>query len=1072
MRKKLAGVLAAVVAVSTAAVAIVALNAGGAQAAASEPYTWKNVRIDGGGFVPGIIFNQTEPNLIYARTDIGGAYRWDQAATKWTPLLDWVGWSNWGWNGVVSLATDPVQTNRVYAAVGMYLNEWDPNNGAILRSTDKGATWTATTLPFKVGGNMPGRAQGERLAVDPNNNAIVYFGAEAGNGLWKSTNFGVTWAKVTNFPNVGNYVAVPGDIYQGFNQGVTWVSFDKSTGTAGNTTQAIYVGVADKQNTVYRSVNGGTTWERIAGQPTGFLAHKGVIDPVGRTLYITTSDTGGPYDGAKGDVWKYNITTGAWTQISPVLSSSADDYFGYSGLTIDRLHPNTIMVATQISWWPDAIFFRSTDAGATWTRIWDFTSYPNRSFRYTQSVASVPWLTFGTNPAPPEVSPKLGWMNASVEIDPFNSNRLMYGTGATIYGTNNLTAWDTGGQIAITPMVAGLEETAVLDLISPPTGAPLISGLGDVAGFRHTNLDAVPAMMFTQPSFTSTTSLDYAETNPSVMVRSGNFTDADRPNDSHVAFSTDGGGNWFQGTEPGGINSGGTVAASADGSRFVWAPGDAGQPVVFSVGFGGSWTQATGVPANSIVESDRVNSQKFYAYSAGRFYVSTNGGAAFTQTAATGLPTAGTVHFKALPGVDGDVWLAGGDVATSVSGLWHSTNSGASFTKVANVTEAVNVGFGKAAPGQTYQALFLMGTVDGVKGVYRSDNASTTWVRINDNAHQYGNAGEALTGDPRVYGRVYLGTNGRGILYADRQGTATPPPPDTTAPSTPGTPTASAITASGATLSWTASTDNVGVTGYDVINASNTVIASSTTNSVTLTGLTASTQYVLRVRAKDAAGNLSTASAAVTFTTSAATGDTTVPSTPGTPTASAITATGATLSWTASTDNVGVAGYNIYRRVGTTDTQLTTSTTNSATLTGLTAATAYTIVVRARDAAGNLSATSGAVTFTTSTAGGGGGCSAAYTITNSWGGGFQGSVAVTNTGTTATTAWTVTWTFANGQSISQIWGGLLTASGSSVTVRNESYNGALAANAGTTFGFIASWNGTNAIPTVTCSRTP
>ena len=416
MRKKLAGVLAAAVAAGAAAVAVVAMNAGGAQAAASEPYSWKNVRIDGGGFVPGIIFNQTEPNLIYARTDIGGAYRWDQAGSKWIPLLDWVGWSNWGWNGVVSMATDPVQTSKVYAAVGMYTNSWDPNNGAILRSSDKGATWQATALPFKVGGNMPGRGMGERLAVDPNRNSILYFGAPSGNGLWRSSDSGVTWAKVTNFPNPGTYVASPGDAYLGDNQGVVWVSFDKSTGTAGNTTQGIYVGVADKDNTVYRSTNGGTSWERIAGQPTGYLAHKGVIDHVNKVMYIATSDTGGPYDGGKGDVWKYNITSGAWTQISPIPSSSTDDYFGYSGLTIDRQNPNTIMVATQISWWPDVIFFRSTDGGATWTRIWDWTSYPNRSLRYTMNIASVPWLSLGANPAPPEVSPKLGWMTESLEI--------------------------------------------------------------------------------------------------------------------------------------------------------------------------------------------------------------------------------------------------------------------------------------------------------------------------------------------------------------------------------------------------------------------------------------------------------------------------------------------------------------------------------------------------------------------------------------------------------------------------------------------------------------------------------
>ena len=89
----------------------------------------------------------------------------------------------------------------------------------------------------------------------------------------------------------------------------------------------------------------------------------------------------------------------------------------------------------------------------------------------------MPWLTFDDQKSPPEQSPKLGWMTEALEIDPFNSNRMMYGTGATIYGTTNLTALDTGGTVTIKPMVKGLEETAVLDLVSPPTGgAPLISG--------------------------------------------------------------------------------------------------------------------------------------------------------------------------------------------------------------------------------------------------------------------------------------------------------------------------------------------------------------------------------------------------------------------------------------------------------------------------------------------------------------------------------------------------------------------------------------------------------------------
>jgi cellulase/cellobiase CelA1 len=79
---------------------------------------------------------------------------------------------------------------------------------------------------------------------------------------------------------------------------------------------------------------------------------------------------------------------------------------------------------------------------------------------------------------------------------------------------------------------------------------------------------------------------------------------------------------------------------------------------------------------------------------------------------------------------------------------------------------------------------------------------------------------------------------------------------------------------------------------------------------------------------------------------------------------------------------------------------------------------------------------------------------------------------VTNTGTTATTAWTVTLTFSNGQAITQIWGARTTGTASPYTIANESYNGSLSPNASATFGFLASWNGTNNAPTVSCARTP
>ncbi|MGC5379773.1 cellulase family glycosylhydrolase [Micromonospora sp. DT68] len=97
-----------------------------------------------------------------------------------------------------------------------------------------------------------------------------------------------------------------------------------------------------------------------------------------------------------------------------------------------------------------------------------------------------------------------------------------------------------------------------------------------------------------------------------------------------------------------------------------------------------------------------------------------------------------------------------------------------------------------------------------------------------------------------------------------------------------------------------------------------------------------------------------------------------------------------------------------------------------------------------------------------------GGCTAAYAITNQWQGGFQGEVRVT-AGSAAITGWTVRWTFANGQSVSQAWNATVTSSGTTVTARNVDYNGRLAAGASASFGFIGGWTGTNAKPEVTCT---
>jgi lysophospholipase L1-like esterase len=305
----------------------------------------------------------------------------------------------------------------------------------------------------------------------------------------------------------------------------------------------------------------------------------------------------------------------------------------------------------------------------------------------------------------------------------------------------------------------------------------------------------------------------------------------------------------------------------------------------------------------------------------------------------------------------------------------------------------------------------------------------------------------------------------------------TTPPTDIAPPTVPTGLMATVSCTLTVTLKWTASTDNVGVTGYDVYRASNggafTSVGTTTTTSFTqpLSGLS---RY--EVRARDAAGNTSAFTAPVNALpppcpTSPPPPDTQPPTTPGTP-SSSVTCGSVTLSWTASTDNTGVTGYEVWRAPGTTGgtfVSVGTSTTTSFTQSGV---GIFRYQVRARDAAGNTSPFTSPVTVTTPACPSPGACTAVYSQVGSWSGAFQGQVTVTNAGTTATTGWTVTLTFPTGQRITQIWGGRTDGTASPYTITNESYNGALAPNVSTTFGFLATWSGTNNSPTVTCVRTP
>jgi hypothetical protein len=702
---------------------------------AAPSYTWNNVKIVAGGFVDGIVAHPTQQGLFYARTDIGGAYRYNSSTSTWVPLNDSTTPSNWHEMGIESIAVDPNNANMLYMIAGMYTQNWDAN-AVVLVSSNQGASFSSYPLTFRTGGNDDGRNAGEKLQVDPNLGSILFYGTfndsaqGSTNGLWKSTNSAQSWSKVSGFS------ALTSD---GTGAGVAFVAPYKASGTKGSATKTIFAGVstsgaASAGKTLYKSTDGGVTWAAVTGGPTGEFPTHGQIGLDGN-LYITYGNAIGPNGMTAGQVWKYSIGLGSWQNITPPNPNNYQ--FGYGGLAIDPQKSGALVVMTMDRWYPGDTMFRSTNGGSSWVDV---------GAASTRDPSLSPWVKFGASTA------AFGnW--GQVAIDPFNSAHAFYGTGQTMWTTSNLTAADSGAATSWAIGANGIEETAPLALISPTSGAPLISGVGDICGFVHTSLTVSPAAgMVSNPICSNGTGLDYAKSLPAKIVRVGTGSSA------YGAVSTNGGSSWTPFASQAGSSSGdGTVAISADGGTIVWGPKDVAPS--YSTNNGSSWT-STGLPVSQYWQmlSDGANGNLFYAYdpSTGIFYASSNKGVNW-YTAASGLTTWGKA--TAVTGNQGDLWLA------TSSGLYRSTSSGSSWSKLSTVTSAISVGFGKAAGGASYPTIYMAGTVNGATGLFRSTDTGNTWVQINDSAHQWGGY-SIVVGDPKTFGTVYVAPNsGRGIIY-------------------------------------------------------------------------------------------------------------------------------------------------------------------------------------------------------------------------------------------------------------------------------------------------------------------
>jgi hypothetical protein len=842
----------------------------------SLPYTWQNVNIGGGGFLDGIFFDPSHQNTIYARTDIGGLFKTTNGnagnATRWQELLDFTNnatSNGFQQMGVLAFAMDPQNTNNIYTENGMYSG----STGWLMRSTNGGQTFSQISLPFYVGGNSNGRATGERLAVDPHLGSILFVGSND-HGLYKSTNSGVSVSAVTTFPSS--------------TADIDFVTFDPTTGTSGNATQTIYVGVDSTAagTNIYRSTNGGTSWSLLAGTgaPTGLIPMRGVYAS-GGFIYFTFSNALPPNGNlTAGAVYRYTISSGTWNSISPQTPGGANPTFGYDGIAIDPSNPTAVVVTSFDRYsGPDTIWrtANATVATPTWVQLMDFSSAQNFGFggyNTTRDTSAAPWVAgFGDG---------IGNWAGSAAIDPFNSAHLMYGTGQGLWATdhgNSATKLTAAGSWYFPD--TGIEFTAVGGVAAPSTGVSLISAMGDIFGFAHTTLTQSPAAG-AGLYFGSGNSVDFAGTNPNFTALVGSISN--NGNNNNGAFSTNGGVTYTQFASSPTSATGGTVAVTASGStmNIVWAPST--QAPSWSTDHGTTWTASTGgLPTGGMIVADRLDPNHFYYWvenssdNQWTLYVSTDAGHSFTSTPQIGT---GNATLMPSPYTAGDLWLS------TYGGLYHSTNFGASFTHVGSSSMQANTNtaaIGAPAPGNASgtPSIYTFGTFNGVQGVFRSDDAGTTWAQINDAAHQWGGLLQTMAADPNVFGRVFFGINGRGIIMGN-PAVSLPAgwtDQDINTPGNPGWATSSTTRSDGTTVNqWTATGNGGGISGTaDQFNLASRSLSGDYSISAQLTALAGSPADVpqagVMFRAGSASGDvfaamLQTSGNQLRFVTRATTG--------------------------------------------------------------------------------------------------------------------------------------------------------------------------------------------------------
>lgn len=692
----------------------------------SDSYKWDNVLIGGGGYTVGVYVHPNNPDLIYTRTDMGGAYRWDKNLDRLVPVTDWIPYEQSNLYGVYGLALHPTNEDIVYLSLGKYLDRVSD----IFKSTDQGNTWEAMNFESaRFGANHTPNRKGNTLMLNPHKPDELWAGT-LGAGLHKFSND--SWHKIATIPGDGVVRSIAFDNTDS-NYIYVAVTYQTRSGLIGNR----------DTSGIYRSTDGGKSFELIPGFNREYDQFTDIsLSKHGDKLYVSSRE----HDDKTGAVLLLNDARegSQWKNISPESGL-------FRTVTASPHDNNTVMTARG-TFGSLARFAVSTDSGSNWT------------FKSNYTVDNiVPW----------HPSPYPGSAISQIEFDPVNPKKVYFSDWYSVYYTED---WTLDRIHWTNDKARGHEQIVPAKILGAhpdnEAGAILYTGGADISGITQTKLDdysTIPnwATLAGSPQLREVSGIDYCEKSPNTVVAMGGEGWTLKP--GGVFVSQDGGLSFSPTNYVGG---GGKVAVSAR-SKDNFVTIDNADTIRYTKNGGESFHNSSlndsgfGISnVFSIVDplaSDRVNG-KFYLYnrSTGHFFTSTDGGENFTKTGEIGVSNSNFINVKTVPGMADHIWV------TNQVGLHYSTDGGVNWTKHQDFDVAKLMAVGKPQTSESYPALYVWGRKKGDDQVffYRSTDGGIIFKNINlATTSAAGNDPMCMGADMSDFGRFYVGTNGRGVIY-------------------------------------------------------------------------------------------------------------------------------------------------------------------------------------------------------------------------------------------------------------------------------------------------------------------